>query len=509
MFHLSNQQVNTRNSPHRGLRRVLLLVLCSLVAPAWAQTSANLLVNSGFENNPPPPIIGDNYPYPILPWKIGNGGDANVVTVDGGTAYGNSGPNLDAEGTPTGKLQHYLDILGGDGTSTGINYVYQTFKVPTCGQADIRPRTVAFSGYFSGRDNFTGGSGMVAIVAGDPVFTDLDAGTLGGTVLAQVRRDDIGVSTNTMTQSWVQASGTVDVTPGSTISYVGWLSDNVNFDNASLVFTNFACPSTTFTLQKTWSSSAAGDTATITASRDGALINSLTSVATGTAGQTTTDATPLTVFAGDIITLAENVPSTYFKALSCTGDVKVAGSTVTVGSLSSPAAIVCTYTNSLTAEPSLSITKSASVADTNGDLITGDAGDVVTYTFTVTNNGNVSLSGVTLADPLPGLSALVVTWPDGANPGTLAVNTSATATATYTLTAADVTAGMVNNTATANASPIGTVSVPEASASATVTTRSSISPAPMPVPVDNPWALAMLAAGVAWLGRRAKRVNLH
>lgn len=75
------------------------------------------------------------------------------------------------------------------------------------------------------------------------------------------------------------------------------------------------------------------------------------------------------------------------------------------------------------------------------------AGDGVQYTFTVTNAGGGTLTGVTVNDPMPGLSALTYTWP-GAS-GVLAPGQQVTATATYTLTQADVDAGTVANTATA------------------------------------------------------------
>ena len=82
----------------------------------------------------------------------------------------------------------------------------------------------------------------------------------------------------------------------------------------------------------------------------------------------------------------------------------------------------------------------------------GVAGDVVQYFFTVTNTGNVTLTDVTLDDPLPGLSEIVFgTWPGDA--GVLQPGESVTATATYTLTQADVDAGEVANVATATGTP--------------------------------------------------------
>ncbi|MFC8190574.1 beta strand repeat-containing protein [Cellulomonas sp. NPDC057328] len=97
------------------------------------------------------------------------------------------------------------------------------------------------------------------------------------------------------------------------------------------------------------------------------------------------------------------------------------------------------------AAPALALVKSGALAAG----ATGAAGDTVEFAFTVTNTGNVTLAGVAVADPLPGLSRLTWTWP-GAE-GVLTPDAQATARATYVLTQADVDAGLVENTATATA----------------------------------------------------------
>lgn len=79
------------------------------------------------------------------------------------------------------------------------------------------------------------------------------------------------------------------------------------------------------------------------------------------------------------------------------------------------------------------------------------AGDTITYRFTATNTGNVTLTGVTLADPLPGLSPLDYRWPGA--PGELAPGETVTATASYRVTQADIDSGEVSNTATVTATP--------------------------------------------------------
>jgi len=87
-----------------------------------------------------------------------------------------------------------------------------------------------------------------------------------------------------------------------------------------------------------------------------------------------------------------------------------------------------------------------------GELIgTGEVGDTIEYSLTATNTGNVTLTGVTIADPLPGLSELSYEWPG--EPGVLAPGESVTASATYTLMQADLDAGDVDNTATVTGTP--------------------------------------------------------
>lgn len=92
--------------------------------------------------------------------------------------------------------------------------------------------------------------------------------------------------------------------------------------------------------------------------------------------------------------------------------------------------------------PGLSLTK---VADKTAFAL----GDTITYTFTVKNTGNQTLTGVAVTDPLPGLSTLTYTWPTGGTAGVLAPNQEATANATYVTTQADVDRGFVHNAATA------------------------------------------------------------
>ena len=97
----------------------------------------------------------------------------------------------------------------------------------------------------------------------------------------------------------------------------------------------------------------------------------------------------------------------------------------------------------------LDLLKSSSVSDGDGDGLT-EPGDVVTYTLVATNSGTVTLDGVTISDPQPGLSTLTCT-PE--QPASLSPGQTLECTATYTVTSDDVDNGRIDNVATATGTP--------------------------------------------------------
>ena len=70
--------------------------------------------------------------------------------------------------------------------------------------------------------------------------------------------------------------------------------------------------------------------------------------------------------------------------------------------------------------------------------------DTITYSFLITNTGNVTLTNVTTTDLLPGVGPITLAAT------TLAPNATTTGSAAYVVTSADVTAGVINNTSTAS-----------------------------------------------------------
>ena len=155
-------------------------------------------------------------------------------------------------------------------------------------------------------------------------------------------------------------------------------------------------------------------------------------------GNSTTSGTAVTVTAGNH-TIAETAQAGYTVGTwSCTdGTTGTAGSVSATVSISGGENVTCTITNTLIAAPALSLVKTAS--PTSYDSV----GDVISYSYLVTNTGNVTLAGpVTVAD-----DKATVTCPAGG----LAPGGSMTCTASYTITQADLDSGSVKNTAKASA----------------------------------------------------------
>ena len=95
------------------------------------------------------------------------------------------------------------------------------------------------------------------------------------------------------------------------------------------------------------------------------------------------------------------------------------------------------------AEPALTVTKAAVITDASGTRKEKAAvGDTVTYTVTVLNSGNVTVSSIDLTDGM---------MPSSVKPDafTLVPGEDEDVTYTYTVTQADVDAGVIHNTAAA------------------------------------------------------------
>ncbi|MFE7198068.1 DUF7507 domain-containing protein [Microbacterium oxydans] len=117
------------------------------------------------------------------------------------------------------------------------------------------------------------------------------------------------------------------------------------------------------------------------------------------------------------------------------------------GILTPPVSPPSTVTVPAAAAPAITLVKSANTTEITS------AGQAITYSFLVTNTGNVTLSNVSVAETaFSGTgTAPVVTCPAGA--ASLAPAAQVTCQATYTTTTADYRADSLDNTATATGTP--------------------------------------------------------
>ncbi len=112
--------------------------------------------------------------------------------------------------------------------------------------------------------------------------------------------------------------------------------------------------------------------------------------------------------------------------------------------------------------PTIEVTKTAVLVD-NGDGVNG-AADTITYTITVENTGNVSLSGLVLNDTITdadGNTLSLSSDPSYSSSnqtsaiGTLIIGETETYTATYIISSTAANTGGVYNSVTATASSPG------------------------------------------------------
>jgi hypothetical protein len=183
----------------------------------------------------------------------------------------------------------------------------------------------------------------------------------------------------------------------------------------------------------------------------------------------------------------------YDASYACSDGTSGDGASVTVD-VGENDDVICTFTNTrktflLSLEKTLD---SNADEDGSGDV---SVDDTLTYSFVATNIGNQTLTTVTIVDPLPGLSDLVCA---PGQPATLDPSDTLECTATYVVTQADIEAGEIHNTATADSDQADPVDDPE-----TILITMPVGGATLPLSlaaVLAPWlalaALLLLAGGV-------------
>jgi uncharacterized repeat protein (TIGR01451 family) len=149
---------------------------------------------------------------------------------------------------------------------------------------------------------------------------------------------------------------------------------------------------------------------------------------------------PLTSLNTTIATLAPGASQTFNESYTITQADLDAGSVTNTASADGedtngdPVSDNDSATVTAVQDPELTVTKTAD------PLIYATVGDVINYTIVVQNTGNVTLSDIVVTDPLTGLNTTIATLAPGAGQ---------TFNESYTITQADLDAGSVTNTASA------------------------------------------------------------
>jgi uncharacterized repeat protein (TIGR01451 family) len=348
-----------------------------------------------------------------------------VGRVDLGTGNSTAGQNGDLAFDGSGNMY----LLSSDATNTAINVV-PAASVPTTGSSSGATLTSKLLSSFASSSRY---NRIAFDNDGNLYVQDLNSSSVSeitklDPVTGKVLAGPTALSSN------AQSFADVDL---------GACSVNPTLQLQANVVGRFTATDQ-FNLSITGGGISSGNTATTSGS------------ATGVQSQI---AGPVIASSPNTYTLTETAASgslsNYTVTYSCidtaNGNSVVASGTGPTISLPFPAttgtspAVTCTFTNTpVAATPGISVVKSASPTSFN------KAGTTITYSFKVTNTGNVDLSSVKVNDTdLPGLSA--ITCPSA----TLAAKASETCTATYSTTQTDVDNGSVTNSATAQGNPPG------------------------------------------------------
>jgi uncharacterized repeat protein (TIGR01451 family) len=195
----------------------------------------------------------------------------------------------------------------------------------------------------------------------------------------------------------------------------------------------------------------------ITGGFDGAHQFFLTDAATPFDSASFTGGLPADV-GGTLYSVVETANASFMTVGVCVSDMDGTNTDPANILLRPSETVDCTFTNTALV-PAYTIAKT--VTDVGGDGpggVANAAGDVIAYQIVVTNTGNQTLTGVTVADPL--LGALTGPVESGTANGDLDVGETWTYTGSYTVLQADIDNngggdGDIDNTATVSSNELG------------------------------------------------------
>ncbi|GAA5194127.1 hypothetical protein GCM10023322_57780 [Rugosimonospora acidiphila] len=356
-----------------------------------------------------------------------------------------------AEGTRAPGLSLTKIAIPTSVSTAGQQVTYQ-FVATNTGEVTLSGLTVADT-------DFTGTGTPPVITCPDPTLAPSDQVTCTGTY--SVTQDDLDAGTaisDTATATGTTPDGTATTSSPSTATV-----DITAAPSLSLV--KSAIPSTvTAAGQVITYSFLVINNGTVTVS--GLVITETAFSGTGTPPAVTCPITTLAPEASTTCAGTYTVTSADIAAGGLTNTATATGTGADGTATTSPPSFVVVDTD---ISPGLALTKLADPA------IVSAAGQRVTYRYVVTNSGDGILTGVLVFDSAFSGTGTppAITCPDT----TLAAGEQTTCTGTYLVTQADVDAGGVTNTATANATVPGdgSIATPPSDAALDITAAPSLS----------------------------------
>jgi uncharacterized repeat protein (TIGR01451 family) len=403
--------------------------------PLFSGTSPNVTCPNGAVL-PGASITCTSKTYTLTQADVNTGKVENTATATGTAPNGTKVTDPDSTHTPVAtvpaieldKTGSSVNDLDGNGPDAGDTVTYG-FKVTNTGNVTLNPVTVNDPLFSGASPNVTCPTG--AVLPGASI-------TCTGKTYTLAQADvDAGKVDNTATATGTAPGGTKVTDPDSVSTIVG-RTPAVAIDKTAGALNDLdgngadAGDTITFSFLVTNTGNVTLNPVTVDDPKLGGAITCPSGVLAPGASRTCTPKT-YTLTQNDVN--AGKVDNT----ATVTGTTTL-GTTVTDSD---------STTSQLGATPGIELNKTVSaITDVDGNGV--DAGDTLTYSFTVKNAGNVTLNPVTVHDPLFSGTSPNVTCPSGP----LAPGASVTCTSkTYTLTQAKVDAGTVANTATATGTP--------------------------------------------------------
>ncbi|KAA3623734.1 MAG: DUF11 domain-containing protein, partial [Flavobacterium sp.] len=383
--------------------------------------------------------------YTVVQGDIVNGQVQNTATVDGNVTGSSSSYNVNDDDTETVQLCQNAEIeitKATDGDTVNCNpyivgsTVNYTFTVSNLGDVDITNVVV--------NDPLLGGvvAGPASGDAVNPGVMDVgEVWTYNASYNVTQADIDAGVITNTATASGDTALGAVN-DPSNTVNLTICQNPDIalikvgtfNDENGNQCAEVGETISYAFTVTNTGNLTITNITVT----------DPLATMAGGPIASLAPGASDNTTFTASYAITQADIDA---------GNVQnqaTANGTTTAGAVSDLSDDNSNLEDDPTNTP---LCRQASIAlikvgtydgfDQAGNCIAAP-GDVITYAFTVTNTGNVTLSNVVVTDPLATMAGgPIASLAPGASDNT-------TFTASYAITQADIDAGNVQNQATAN-----------------------------------------------------------